>query len=133
MSYKGEERRKTKRIKKIIPLKIKEDTFDFVSETKNLSSSGLYCRLDKYLAPMSKVNMILLIPQLVQSSNKAGCKKIECEGTVVRTELINDPVEGDYYNLAIFFSQIKKSDKNYIEKYVRKNVTENDQDKTIQK
>lgn len=122
MNYKGQERRIKTRVKKNIPLKIKSDLFDSVSETENLSSSGLYCRLDKYVAPMTKVNMILLIPCLKKS--KEQCKKIECEGTAVRTELVNDPVEGDYYNVAIFFSQIKKADKTYIEKYVNKHLEE---------
>jgi hypothetical protein len=123
MNFKGSERRQQKRVKKNIPLKIKSEHFDSVSETKNLSSSGLYCRIDKYVAPMTKINMILLIPRL--KKDKEECKKIECEGTVVRTELINDPVEGDYYNIAIFFSQIKKGDKSYIEKYVTKHIQEN--------
>ncbi|MEW6170075.1 MAG: PilZ domain-containing protein [Candidatus Omnitrophota bacterium] len=125
MNYKGSERRIHKRIKKNIPLKIKSLDFDSVSETKNLSSSGLYCRIDKYIAPLTKVNMILLIPTSKQSlTAKEQCKKIECEGTVVRTELINDPAEGDFYNVAIFFSQIKKSDKSCIEKYVKKHLKE---------
>ena len=126
MNYKDAERRIHKRIKKNIPLKIKVADFDSVSETKNLSSSGLYCRIDKYIAPLTKVNMILLIPSSKQTlPAKEQCKKIECEGTVVRTELINDPGEGDSYNVAIFFSQIKKSDKSCIGKYVRKNIKEN--------
>lgn len=123
MTYKGNDRRKYKRINKNVPLKIKEANFDTVSETENLSSSGLYCRLDKYIPPMDKVNMILLIPCLKETASaRDQCKKVECEGTVVRTEMVNDPIEGDYYKLAIFFSQIKKSDKVYIEKYVKKHL-----------
>lgn len=126
MNFKGSERRIDKRIKKNIPLKIKAADFDSVSETKNLSSSGIYCRIDKYIAPLTKVNMILLIPASKQAlPSKEQCKKIECEGTVVRTELINDPAEGDFYNVAIFFSQIKKSDKSCIENYVKKHIKEN--------
>jgi hypothetical protein len=120
MNYKGEEKRRSKRIKKNIPLKIKEGNFDSVSETQNLSSSGLYCRLDKYIAPLTKVNMILLIPSLkLTTCEKEQCKKIECEGTVVRAELVNDPVEGDYYNLAIFFSKMNKADRQRVEKFVK--------------
>ncbi len=126
MDYKGTDRRIHKRIKKNIPLKIKAADFDSVSETKNLSSSGVYCRIDKYIAPLTKINMILLIPAPKQPlPGKESCKKIECEGTVVRTELISDPVEGDFYNVAIFFSKIKKSDKSCIEKYIKKHIKEN--------
>lgn len=126
MSYKNSERRRSSRIKKNIPLKIKEASFDSVSETKNLSSSGLYCKIDKYVAPLSKVDMILLIPQLSlkKLEEKEQCKRIECVGTVVRTELVNDPVEGDYYNVAIFFSEIKKSDKAAIEKFIKQHISQ---------
>jgi hypothetical protein len=126
MSYKNSERRRANRIKKNIPLKIKEASFDSVSETKNLSSSGLYCKIDKYVAPLTKVDMILLIPQLSlkRLEEKEQCKRIECVGTVVRTELVNDPIEGDYYNVAIFFSEIKKSDKSAIEKFIKQHISQ---------
>ncbi|MBU2541202.1 MAG: PilZ domain-containing protein [Candidatus Omnitrophica bacterium] len=125
MNYKGSERRRASRVEKNVPIKIKEVNFDSVSETRNLSSSGIYCRLDKYIAPMEKVVMILLVPRLKESSpGKDRCKKVECEGTIVRTELVNDPIEGDYYNVAIFFSEIKKADKSYIEKYVKRHLEE---------
>ena len=125
MSYKNQDRRKSSRIRKNIPLKIKEASFDSVSETKNLSSSGLYCKIDKYVAPLTKVDMILLIPQSVgKPSEKEQCKKVECVGTVVRTELVNDRIEGDYYNVAIFFSDIKKSDKTCIEKFIKQHLNQ---------
>lgn len=125
MAYKNVERRRSNRIRKTVPLKIKELNFDSVSETKNLSSSGLYCKIDKYIAPLSKVDMILLIPQSkARPSAKEQCKKIECIGTVVRTELVNDPVDGDYYNVAIFFSDIRKQDKSCIEKFIKKHLSQ---------
>lgn len=125
MTHKNSERRRSSRIKKNIPLKIKEASFDSVSETKNLSSSGLYCKIDKYVAPLSKVDMILLVPQpsIKKLEEKERCKKIECVGTVVRTELVNDPVEGDYYNVAIFFSEIKNKDKTIIEKFIKRHLS----------
>ena len=112
-----QERRRYTRLDNNIPLKIRSDDFDIVTETKNLSSSGAYCRINKYLEPMTKLKIVLLLP--LRRRNRLTTKKISCQGIIVRTESI----PGDqYFNVAIYFSDIPQKDVNCLNDYINSNL-----------
>ena len=98
------ERRKHPRLEGNIPVKICSDEFDLVTETANLSRTGSYCKVDKYIEPMTKLKIHLLIP--LKKGQKIVTKKISCDGVVVRTESVPGQ---PYYNVAIYFSDINNS------------------------
>lgn len=112
------ERRKYPRLDRNLPLKISCDNFDIVTETKNLSSIGAYCEIDKYLQPLTKLKIILLLP--LKSKKAVVTKKISCQGVVVRTEAI--PLKNDRYNIAIYFNDIQKKSMNIISDYVNSSL-----------
>ena len=116
----SQERRKYPRLDNNIPLKIRSDEFDIVTETKNLSSSGVYCRINKYLEPMTKLKIHLLLP--LKRNNKVVTKKISCLGVIVRTESV--PSE-QYFNVAIYFSDIAQKDVNCLNDYINSVLDEN--------
>jgi hypothetical protein len=107
------ERRRHPRVDNNIPLKISTADADLVTETKNISCSGAYCRVNKFLEPMTKMDITLLIP--FKKAGKATTKKVVCGGVVVRTE--NIP-EGDGFNTAIFFNDIHPRDSRLLADYV---------------
>jgi hypothetical protein len=107
------ERRKHPRIEKNVPLKLSWADADVVTETKNISGSGAYCRVSKYIEPMTKVEVTLLLP--VKKNQKITTKKITCRGVVVRTEQILD--SEDFYT-AIFFSDILPKDSRILAQFV---------------
>ena len=117
MVNQSQERRKYPRLDNNIPLKIRSDEFDIVTETKNLSTSGVYCRINKYLEPMTKLKICLLLP--LKRHNKAATKKISCLGVIVRTESV--PSE-ECFNVAIYFSDIPQKDVNYLNDYINANL-----------
>lgn len=53
-----------------------------VTETQNISASGIYCRSPHYLAPMSKVALTIVLPRLPGHSHAQ--ELVKCEGIVVR-------------------------------------------------
>ena len=108
-----QERRRYPRISRNIPVKICSDDFDLVTETKNLSRTGTYCRVNKYIEPMTKLKVQLLLQH--KRSARVVTKKISCQGVVVRTESVPG---GDYYNVAIYFNEIQNRDADYITDYV---------------
>lgn len=111
-----EERRKHLRAKKHLPLKIADRAFDIITETVDISSAGIYCRLTRNLPTMSRIEVILVVPT---KNNGKETKKIKCKGVVVRTEpVILKDVEEAHYNTAIFFTEISKKDQKVIESYV---------------
>lgn len=110
------ERRRHLRVNKGLPVKIKGLNFDSVSETINISRSGAYCHVDKYIPPMTKLGILLLVS--MQDKKKTAMKKIQCQGVVVRTEECQD----GGYNIAVFFSEISEPDAQKIAKYVGNNA-----------
>ncbi len=113
MNYSFQERRKSQRLENNIAVKICTDDFDVVTETRNLSCTGAYCKIDKHLDPMTKLKVHFLLP--LKKKDKIITKKVSCQGVVVRT----DPQPaGDHYNVAIFFNDMSLRDKKSIAEYI---------------
>jgi len=101
------------RIKKNLPLKIKfsKEDSDFVIETHDISCSGAMCTADKYIPPMTKVALTFLLPQ----HGHSPATKIQCSAVVVR---INENPDNKNYDIGMFFSDIKDSEKSKLETYI---------------
>ena len=110
------EKRRYSRLVKDLPIKIRAQDFDIITQTKNVSAIGAYCQINKYIAPMTKLNIVLLLP-----APQKKAVKIQCEGVVAR---INEAKEGanPTYNIAVFFNRISKNDVNRIDKYIIKHI-----------
>lgn len=108
-----DERRKHPRLENNIPIKLSSEDTDVVTETRNLSCAGTYCKVNRYFEPMTKLKIHLLLP--LKKRNKTVTKKLSCQGIVVRTE----PVPGaEYFNVAIFFNGISVADSKTISEYI---------------
>ena len=112
-SLHGAERRRHPRLEQTIPIKISSDDVDIVTETKNLSCSGAFCLINKFLAPMTKLKLHLLLH--FKRNNRSVTKRISCEGVVVRSE---SAVDQDAFQTAIFFSDIASRDSKIIHEFV---------------
>jgi len=108
-----QEKRRHLRVVHNIPVKISGDQGDILTETKNLSCSGAYCRVSKHLEPMTKLKVHLLLP--LRKSNKVTTKKITCQAVVVRSNTVSGE---DYYDTAIYFSDIAPKDSRTINEFV---------------
>jgi hypothetical protein len=108
-----QDRRRHPRAKGSIPVKICGEEFDAVTETKNLSRSGTFCRISRPIDPMTKLKIQLLLSY--KKNGKMITKKVSCEGVVVRIEKIP---EQDWYNAAVYFNEISDKDANVIADYV---------------
>ena len=110
-----QERRKSPRTDNKIPFKLSHEDGDIITETVNISRSGVSCRVNKFIEPMMKVKVNFLLPVTDSSLNKN--KRISCCGIVVRTELVS--TDEGFYNVAIFFSEISSKDSEKIDEYVK--------------
>ncbi len=111
--YTGQERRGTPRSGTHIPLKLSQEDGEIVTETVNVSPVGAYCRVNKRIEPMTKLNIQILLP--TRRAEKRFAKTIHCQGIVVRV----DPGQaGGFYNIAIFFNEIAQRDAEAISDYV---------------
>lgn len=117
MSNLKTERRKHPRRETALPLKISKRDLGVITETRNISCSGVYCRIDKPIPLMSKIGLTLLLP--IQSGKVVKTKSVKCNGVVVRSEpVILEEADTACQNVAIFFTELSKKDKDNIAQYV---------------
>jgi len=118
----GQEKRRHPRIFKKVPIKVRLDSCDVVTETQNISLSGAYCEVDKYITPMTKIDLIMLLP-IKQGGAKVVTKKVNCTGVVVRSEK-SQTKEGKF-NIALYFTDMKKADMNTVARYIKEHSQAN--------
>jgi hypothetical protein len=109
------ERRKHPRITQILPVKLCNFGFDIITETKNISATGTYCAVDRPIEPMTKLDMVLLVP--FKKNRSKSIKKINCQGVVVRKDYVKDNGRHSYY-VGIYFNEIKESDRKLLASYI---------------
>jgi len=110
-----QERRKYQRIEGTLPLKLSDPEFDVVTETKNISGSGVYCSVNTPLEPMTKVKIVILLP--LKAKGRKSVKKITCGGVVVRKEYVKNNGKHLYY-VGIYFNDIKEADRKQLVAYI---------------
>jgi hypothetical protein len=115
----NDDRRRHLRVAKNLAIKLEDKDVDFVTETKNISCLGAYCQIDAYLPILTKLKITLLLPK---SKGAKTAQSIACEGTIVRVERSNDPVETNKYDVAIYFNTISKQDMKLIDRYVKNSL-----------
>lgn len=111
------EKRRYPRLETELPLRISIDDYDLATQTENISCIGAYCSINRYVRPLTKLSIILLLPS--KRRNRNVTSKIQCKGVVVRTE--QKSPRG--YNIAIFFNEISQRDKQKIKEYVNQRIS----------
>jgi len=109
-----QEKRRYPRVEQRIPVKISSDHGDILTETKNLSCCGAFCRMNQRLEPMTKLRIHLLLPW--RKNDKVTSKKITCHGVVVRVVTVAD--SEDHFDTAIFFNDIAPKDIRSISEFI---------------
>jgi len=114
----AQERRKFPRVKdEGLSLKLRLDDFDSITHTMNISSSGVYCKLDKELPLMSRVKLMLMIPDPEKIGN---LKDLKVDGVVVRQHPVTIDGVIKHYDVAIFFEDLSEKDKGIIAGYIKR-------------
>jgi len=114
------ERRATTRVDARLSMRVKGaradgDLTQIVTESQNISASGVYCLSPHYLAPLSKVDLAIVLPRL---PGGRGTKDIiNCEGIVVRCEASAPRAEGQY-QLACVFTDLDSRRRERVEEFV---------------
>jgi hypothetical protein len=97
-------------------LSLKLEGFDSITHTLNISPSGVYCKVDKELPLMSRVKLMLMVPDA--SKEKGNIENLEVSGIVVREHPVIVDGTIKHYDIAIFFDDLSAKDKDMIEAYI---------------
>ena len=86
-----------------------------VTESQNISSSGVYCTSSRFLAPLSKIALTIVLPR--SGGGASGQELIKCEGIVVRCQPV--PKKGErLFELACMFSGLDEKRRGMLENFV---------------
>lgn len=114
---KYEEKRKHPRSKKNIDFKIETGDSTITAKSIDLSCIGVYCQVDKYMPSMTNLKIVIGLPC---DGQEDGVEYVECNGVVVRVKRILSNNGGNTHNIAIFFNEIKESEKEKIASFIEK-------------
>ena len=112
------ERRREPRIDERIALAIRDASAELTTETKNLSASGAYCTLDRFIPPMSKLQLRFELPNV-----GARRTKISCTGVVVRVEPVITNLDRGHYHVAVLFMELSVRDRAAIARFIRQRLS----------
>ena len=108
------ERRGAPRIAKRLPLRLTHDEGDLTTKTENISASGAYCTIRRFVPLMTKLRIRL---ELLDQSKPAS---VICEGIVVRVEPPAPAPKRASYKVAIFFSELSDHSRSLLAQYVQR-------------
>lgn len=120
------EKRRYLRLKKRIPLHLSDRQFDTIAYTRDISQRGALCELNYQIPIMSKLQIKLLLPTQVNGKN-TSTTIIKCIGVVVRSQPIIKDTSA-FYDTAIFFTKLNKSDERKIAQYIEGSTLSQSQD-----
>lgn len=111
------ERRSFPRIREEgLSLKLNIGDFDVMTHTLNVSASGVYCKVEKEIPLMSRVRMVLMIPDV--SGEDGPVKNLEVDGVVVREHPVIVNGRTKHYDVAIFFDNLSPENRETISGYI---------------
>ncbi|MBI4844983.1 MAG: PilZ domain-containing protein [Candidatus Omnitrophica bacterium] len=105
------------RFKVDFPFSISGKGFHFKSEMKDISCSGVYCQLRKYIAVNTILNIRLFFPLYIYG--KMVKKELNCSAQIVRIYPEKEDPGINYYEVGIKFIDVVDDDKKLIMKFVR--------------
>ena len=113
---KGVERREAPRLNTRIPLRLGGELSGvLLTKTHNISSSGAYCTVNRFLPPMSKLQVRLELPTRPRTH-------MTCQGVVVRTEPPEMKPKRSTYRVAIFFNDLNVRDRLILMRFVQQRL-----------
>lgn len=87
-----------------------------VTESQNISASGVYCLSSHFLPPLSKVQLTIVLPRLPGHAHSQ--ELVKCEGIVVRCESLPQKRSDVHYQLACMFSGLDRPKQDLLEEFV---------------
>ncbi|MGB2598841.1 MAG: PilZ domain-containing protein [Candidatus Omnitrophota bacterium] len=110
------ERRKYPRVKdKNISIKLSGEGFDTITQSLDVSASGIYCKVKKHIPLMSRVQIVLTLPVKGDPSNPTS---LDVDGIVVREHPVIENGRVHHYDLAIFFDSLLPRHRKKLVQYI---------------
>jgi c-di-GMP-binding flagellar brake protein YcgR len=115
------ERRRMSRADAQLSMRVEGGSVDgglvpIVTESRNISGSGVYCYSPNFLAPLSKVALTIVLPAV--PGRNPSQRLLKCEGLVVRCQAGEGSKKDRAYQLACSFLGLEPGVRERLEEYV---------------
>ena len=107
------DRRRSIRVAEKLPFRIGHRDYETEARTINISCQGALCIVDLDIPLMTQLQVALSLPPLRKGASHA--KTIPIKGVVVRKD---KDAAGRQFLIAIYFSEIRPSDREFLEKFI---------------
>jgi len=118
---KGRERRGSERADARLSMRVEAGAAAgaprIVTESQNISASGVYCHSSHYLAPLSKVQITIILPRTPGGEAHAQ-ELLKCDGIVVRCDQRAADRSDTPYELACMFTSLEPGMRRRVEEFV---------------
>ncbi|MDH3217090.1 MAG: PilZ domain-containing protein [Candidatus Krumholzibacteria bacterium] len=112
------ERRRAIRAPAKLAMEIKLSGVDQArAESINVSANGVYFSSTSYIAPLTKLQITLMLPEPGEGGSAHG-REVVCDGVVVRTDPDVPRPQGEQYEIACYFTTISAKDQEHLEAYI---------------
>ncbi len=110
------ERRKHPRLKdKDISIRLSGEGVSAITQSLDVSASGVYCKVDRKIPLMTRVRITLSFPS---SGKRSGKKDMEIDGVVVREHPVKKDGKIEHYDIAIFFNTLMPRERKTLIEYI---------------
>jgi hypothetical protein len=110
------ERRKHPRLQdKNISIKLSGDGINAITQSLDVSASGVYCKVDRKIPLMTRVGITLSLPA-VKGVSKAVT--MDLDGVVVREHAVKNDGKIEHYDIAIFFNTLMPRERRELMEYI---------------
>lgn len=110
------ERRKYPRIKDDrISVKLSADGCDTITQSLDVSASGLYCKVAKRIPLMTRVQLVLSLPGRKKDSPPTT---MNVDGVIVREHPVKKGNRIQHYDVAIFFNTLLPKERERLIRYI---------------
>lgn len=112
------DRRKFPRIRdKNISVKLSGDDFNAITQSLDVSASGIYCKIDRHIPIMTRVQVILSLPG---KSGSSASTTMTIDGVVVREHAVKADGRVQHYDIAIFFNTLLPKERKALVQYINR-------------
>ena len=113
-----QERRKFPRIKDThVGVELSGEGFNTITQSLDVSASGIYCKVDRHIPVMTRVEVILTLPGRTKSGSAV---KMDIEGVVVREHPVKKEGKIQFYDVAIFFNMLMPKERQKLIEYINR-------------
>jgi hypothetical protein len=81
-----------------------------LTESLNLSTEGVYCTSPRYIAPLTKLELTLMVPW-EDAQGRTGKRGIRCEAVTVRSYPERESPNCKSYEVACYFTSMTEEDR----------------------